>query len=526
VLQCPVKNHPNDHKDRVDLTYTSQVDCWAVGVLAYEMLVGKPPFEQGSRLDTEHFIMFEEPDMNVPWMSGHAKDFIKSALNKFPRSRHTIEKLKRHPWLKFAKKAVNSSIGGGLDPSLLYSSDEEDQPSSSSPSISAQASASSFSVQKVTKNTLLEVCKSSKSMSSLHAGSRPPSIVTMARQEILEAASPHSPSSPVHCTGSGGLPSPVNRRSVSPSKLVPISTGGADLSPDNLLEEIHGFGRMKSANFDTSEKSTPNQGHSGEVLSAVRSGLSISKASSSRDLRAMAAAASHVARVSVEGDDERTSDTRHSPFSSVSHRQLLSSALHSVLDGPAKEGALSSMPLGRRPRGSSNDGTSSGLRQHSSFCSPSSQPLGARSTRNSQDGSHKHSSVTSSNLPSLNSSPVNQRLNSAKSSRATMNLPSKSAGGSSPVDSPPLSRESTRSRFPLVPSLALDRRGSLSSINIPSPSAASTPPTGSQTSRFSSMASHQQVGPPLPRGDSYGGGVHSSMSSPQARSKILQSIKK
>lgn len=77
VLQCPVKKHPSENKDRTDLAYSSQVDCWAVGVLAYEMLVGKPPFEQGSRLDTEHFIMFEEPNMNVPWMSGHAKDFIK-----------------------------------------------------------------------------------------------------------------------------------------------------------------------------------------------------------------------------------------------------------------------------------------------------------------------------------------------------------------------------------------------------------------------------------------------------------------
>ena len=85
VLACPVKNHPTENKDRADLAYSTQIDSWAVGVLAYEMLVGKPPFERGTRLDTEHNIMFEEPDMNVPWLSGQAKDFIKSALNKFPR---------------------------------------------------------------------------------------------------------------------------------------------------------------------------------------------------------------------------------------------------------------------------------------------------------------------------------------------------------------------------------------------------------------------------------------------------------
>lgn len=41
VLKCPLKRLPGDKKDKADLHYTSKVDTWAVGILAYELLVGK-----------------------------------------------------------------------------------------------------------------------------------------------------------------------------------------------------------------------------------------------------------------------------------------------------------------------------------------------------------------------------------------------------------------------------------------------------------------------------------------------------
>lgn len=41
VLRCPLKRLPGDNKDKLELHYDGTVDTWAVGVLAYELLVGR-----------------------------------------------------------------------------------------------------------------------------------------------------------------------------------------------------------------------------------------------------------------------------------------------------------------------------------------------------------------------------------------------------------------------------------------------------------------------------------------------------
>jgi serine/threonine protein kinase len=44
ILDCPTKKSPLENKDNPAIGYSNKVDCWSVGVLAYELCCGCPPF--------------------------------------------------------------------------------------------------------------------------------------------------------------------------------------------------------------------------------------------------------------------------------------------------------------------------------------------------------------------------------------------------------------------------------------------------------------------------------------------------
>jgi serine/threonine protein kinase len=44
ILDCPTKKSPLENKDNPNIGYSNKVDCWSVGVLAYELCCGCPPF--------------------------------------------------------------------------------------------------------------------------------------------------------------------------------------------------------------------------------------------------------------------------------------------------------------------------------------------------------------------------------------------------------------------------------------------------------------------------------------------------
>eukprot|EP00899_Mesostigma_viride_P025158 jgi/Mesvir1/5827/Mv00622-RA.3 len=81
--------------------YTCKVDTWAVGILAYEMLTGVPPFEVASESNTAALILWTDVPINGVWpahMSVEAISFIKLALRKMPDSRPSATEMLYHPW--------------------------------------------------------------------------------------------------------------------------------------------------------------------------------------------------------------------------------------------------------------------------------------------------------------------------------------------------------------------------------------------------------------------------------------------
>eukprot|EP00899_Mesostigma_viride_P025154 jgi/Mesvir1/5823/Mv25003-RA.1 len=82
--------------------YTAKVDTWAVGILAYEMLTGAPPFEVASETETAALILWTDVPIKGTWppyFSQEAIAFIKWALRKVPDSRPSAKELLYHPWL-------------------------------------------------------------------------------------------------------------------------------------------------------------------------------------------------------------------------------------------------------------------------------------------------------------------------------------------------------------------------------------------------------------------------------------------
>lgn len=78
-----------------------QVDSWAIGVLAFELLIGYAPFEGNSKEETCISILGQEPCYDhYPSLQKGAMSFIKAALTKDPDFRPSCKDLLDHPWIR------------------------------------------------------------------------------------------------------------------------------------------------------------------------------------------------------------------------------------------------------------------------------------------------------------------------------------------------------------------------------------------------------------------------------------------
>jgi len=78
--------------------HDERVDHWALGILTYEFLCGKPPFESESNNETYRRIT--RLDLKFPpHVSDKARDFVVKLLRKEPSQRISLEECLQHPWI-------------------------------------------------------------------------------------------------------------------------------------------------------------------------------------------------------------------------------------------------------------------------------------------------------------------------------------------------------------------------------------------------------------------------------------------
>lgn len=80
-------------------THDDKVDLWSLGVLCYEFLVGRPPFEADGH--TETYRRITKVDLRFPMhVSAGARDLISKLLKHDPSHRLPLIRVINHPWVK------------------------------------------------------------------------------------------------------------------------------------------------------------------------------------------------------------------------------------------------------------------------------------------------------------------------------------------------------------------------------------------------------------------------------------------
>ena len=86
--------------------YNKQWDMWSVGVIAYILLTGCPPFQGENLAEVYNEILYEKLKLyRSDWeeLSVHALEFVKNMLKKSPDSRLTPDEALNHPFIEQKK---------------------------------------------------------------------------------------------------------------------------------------------------------------------------------------------------------------------------------------------------------------------------------------------------------------------------------------------------------------------------------------------------------------------------------------
>ena len=89
--------------------YDKRCDLWAIGVIAYILLSGTPPFNGRNEVEVFNKIRccdYDFPDKQWSYISDEAKDFISKLLHPEPNKRMSAELALQHPWITNASEQV------------------------------------------------------------------------------------------------------------------------------------------------------------------------------------------------------------------------------------------------------------------------------------------------------------------------------------------------------------------------------------------------------------------------------------
>lgn len=82
--------------------YSEKVDVWGLGIITYQLLSGKTPFDGKNIKKINQNIIYKEikfPDKQWCNISSNAKDFIIQCLDRNQITRPSIAQLFDHPWI-------------------------------------------------------------------------------------------------------------------------------------------------------------------------------------------------------------------------------------------------------------------------------------------------------------------------------------------------------------------------------------------------------------------------------------------
>ncbi len=97
--------------------YDQSCDVWSIGIVAYILLCGYPPFngeDDPQIFETIKQGQFIFPSLSWDRVSSEAKDFIKCLLRKDPRKRFTADEALQHPWVNNLERDNCKQHGTGF----------------------------------------------------------------------------------------------------------------------------------------------------------------------------------------------------------------------------------------------------------------------------------------------------------------------------------------------------------------------------------------------------------------------------